>query len=103
MTQAERNVIYAVWRLERFKRAFAVEVTAVSLAVLQRIEEVKNTEGNYERIQNTRARAERLGEAGRLDNIQVDQAKQTFLPYNRNNAHMNQPQYARRNIQQVLY
>jgi outer membrane protein TolC len=69
-------VIYAVWRLERFKRAFAVEVTATSLAVLQRIEEMKNTEGNYGRIQNTRARAERLGEAGRLDSIQVNQAKQ---------------------------
>lgn len=79
LTQAERDVIYAIWRLERFKRSFAVDVTATSLAVLRRIEEVKNTEGNYERIKATRERAERLGEAGRLDNIQVDQAKQNEL------------------------
>jgi outer membrane protein TolC len=79
LTQAERDVIYAIWRLERFKRSFAVDITDASLAVLRRIEEVKNTEGNYGRIQRTRARAERLGEAGRLDNIQVDQAKQNEL------------------------
>lgn len=79
LTQAERDVVYAIWRLERFKRAFAVDITDASLAVLRRIEEVKNTEGNYARLKSTSARAERLGEAGRLDNIQVDQAKQNEL------------------------
>ena len=79
LTQAERDVVYAIWRLERFKRFLAVDITASSLAVLRRMEEVKNTEGNYERIRDTRKRAERLGEAGRLDNIQVDQARQDEL------------------------
>ena len=79
LTQAERNVVYAIWRLERFKKDFAVEVTESSLAVLRSIEEVKNTEGTYERLQSTSARSERLGEAGRLDNIQVNQAKQNEL------------------------
>ena len=56
-----------------------MDVTEASLAVLRRIEEVKNTEGTYERLKSTSARSERLGEAGRLDNIQVNQAKQNEL------------------------
>ncbi len=76
LTQAERTVLYSIWRLERFKRELAVDITSASLGVLRRIEEVKNTEGNYERIKATRERTEKLGEAGRLDNIQVDQARQ---------------------------
>lgn len=79
LTQAERGVIYAIWELERFKQSFAVDITSSYLGVLQKMEEEKNAEGNYERIKKTRARADRLGEAGRLDNIQVDQARQNEL------------------------
>lgn len=79
LTQAERDVIYAIWHLERFKRAFAVDVTSESLSLLRAIEEIKNIEANFERIKDTRKRAESLGDAGRLDNIQVDQARQDEL------------------------
>lgn len=47
LTQAQRNVIYAIYEFERFKKTYAVEVASSYLRVLGRLDRVKNTEENY--------------------------------------------------------
>ncbi|MHC4185662.1 MAG: TolC family protein [Planctomycetota bacterium] len=63
LTQAERNVVYAINKFERFKRTFAVEIASEYLAALEQLDSVRNAEGNYRS----------------LVEIQVDQAVQNEL------------------------
>ncbi len=79
LTQAERNVVYALYSFEHFKRGFSVRVASEYLAVLQQLDQVENAHDNYERLQTSAERARRLAEAGRLPEIQVDQARQEEL------------------------
>jgi len=79
LTQAERNVVYELYALERFKRTLAVDVAAGYLNVLQRLDQVRNNAENYRGLIVATRRAQRLGDAGRLDQIQVDQARQAEL------------------------
>lgn len=79
MTQAERDVVYSMWSFERFKRTLAVRVATDYLSVLQQLDQVKNAEDNYRSLVTAWRRARRLSDAGRLSEIQVDQAKQNEL------------------------
>jgi len=79
LTQAERDVVYAIWAFERFKRTFAVRVASDYLAVLQQLDQVVNSEENYRQLITSARRARRLADAGRLPEIQVDQAVQDEL------------------------
>ena len=79
MTQAERDVVYSMWSFERFKRTMAVRVAGEYLSVLQQADGVKNAEDNYRGLVTAWRRARRLADAGRLPEIQVDQAKQDEL------------------------
>jgi len=79
LTQAERNVIYAIYDFERFKRTFAVDVARGYLAVLQQMDEVDNASQNYRSLRASARRARRLADAGRSPEIQVDQAVQNEL------------------------
>ncbi len=79
LTQASHNVIYAVWSFERFKRTLAVQVAAQYLSVLQQLDQVKNAEDNYRGLITATRRARRLADAGRLSEVQVDQARQDEL------------------------
>ena len=79
MTQAHRNVIYALNTLERFKRTLAVQVASQYLSVLQQFDQVENEKNNYIRLLTGTRRARRLAEAGRLPEIQVDQSRQDAL------------------------
>ena len=79
LTQAQRNVIYALYTLERFKRTLAVQVASEYLAVLQQADRVKNERDNYRRLIMGVRRARRLADAGRLPEIQVDQTRQDEL------------------------
>ncbi|MHC4369122.1 MAG: TolC family protein, partial [Planctomycetota bacterium] len=47
LTQAERDVVYAIWQFERFKRTFAVDVARDYFSVLRQIDSVSNAEDNY--------------------------------------------------------
>ena len=79
LTQAERNVVYAIWEFEQFKKRFAVEVASNYLSVLEQLDALKNTEDDYRsRIASAR-RSRRLADAGRLQEIEVDQALQNEL------------------------
>ena len=79
LTQAERDTIYAIYRFERFKRLFAVEVTSQYLFVLQLREEVATNEENYKNLVIAAHRARRMADAGRLPEVEVDQAIQNAL------------------------
>ncbi len=79
LTQAERNVVYAIHTFERYKRTFAVDVASSYLDVLQRLDQVDNAEANYRSLITSARRARRLADAGRLPEIQVDQAHQDEL------------------------
>jgi len=79
LTQAERNVIYALYSFEHFKAVFAVQVAADYLGVLERRDRVRNAEENYRGLTTSAQRARRLADMGRLPEIQVDQAVQDEL------------------------
>lgn len=79
LTQAERDVIYAMWEFERFRKEFAVTIASEYLSVLRRLDAVKINEEDYRsRITSVR-RSLRLAEAGRVEQIEVDQAIQQEL------------------------
>lgn len=79
LTQAERELVYSLYTFERFKRQLAVQVASSYLAVLNQMDQTKNEEDNYRRLIVSARNATRLGEAGRLPKIQVDQAYQDVL------------------------
>lgn len=79
LTQAERNVVYAIFDFERFKRTFAVRVAQAYFSVLQQMDAVENAEENYRSLIASANRSRRLADAGRLPEIQVDQALQDEL------------------------
>lgn len=79
LTQAERNVIYAIYEFERFKREFAVQVASQYLSVLQELDSRDNAAENYRGLIASARRARRLADAGQLPEIQVDQAMQDEL------------------------
>ncbi len=79
LTQAERNVVYEILDFERFKRTFAVSIAREYLSVLRQMDEVRNAEENYRSLISSARRSRRLADAGRLSEIQVDQAVQSEL------------------------
>jgi len=79
LTQAERNVVYAIYTFEDYRRDFAVRVASQYLDVLRSLDSVKNAEDNYKSLITSARRARRLADAGRLPEIQVDQARQDEL------------------------
>ena len=79
LTQAERNVVYAIYDFERFKRTFAVRIASDYLSVLQQLDQVDNAESNYRRLIGSTRLASRLADAGRSPEQDVDEAKQDEL------------------------
>ncbi|MBN1557059.1 MAG: TolC family protein [Lentisphaerae bacterium] len=79
LTQAERDVVYAVYAFEEFKRSFAVDIASEYLAVLRARDQVRNAEENLERLRAATARARALADAGRVPEIEVDQSRQDEL------------------------
>jgi len=79
LTQAERDVIYAIYEFERFKRTFAVQIANEYLSVLQQRQQVVNQEENYRSLITSARRARRWAEGGRIAEFQFDQAVQQEL------------------------
>ena len=79
LTQAERNVVYTIYEFERFKKTFAVQIATQYLGVLRQLDQVRNAEQNYRLATLSARRSRRFAEAGRLSQIQVDQAVQSEL------------------------
>ncbi|NLD37326.1 MAG: TolC family protein [Desulfatiglans sp.] len=79
LTQAERNVMYAVWDFERYKKTFAVNIATNYFNVLRQIDQLNNSAENYKNSIRSARRTRRLADAGRLTEIEVDQAVQNEL------------------------
>jgi outer membrane protein TolC len=79
LTQAERNLVYAVRTFERYRRTFAFDVASRYYAILERADEVRNQQANYDNLQKLSERNTALAQAGRLDDIQAGQARQDEL------------------------
>jgi len=79
LTQAERNVVYAIYDFEQFKKNFAVDIADGYLAVLRQLDEVKNSAENYRSLIASTRRSRRLADAGRIKEIEVDQTYQNEL------------------------
>jgi len=79
LTQAERNVVYAIYNFERYKRTFAVTIAREYLSVLRQMDAVVNAEQNYRSAVASARWSRRRGDAGRIREIEVDQAVQREL------------------------
>jgi len=79
LTQAERNVIYELWDFERYKRTFSVSVARGYFNVLRQMDGVSNSEDNYRSAVASSRWSRRRADAGRIREIEVDQAIQREL------------------------
>jgi outer membrane protein TolC len=79
LTQAERDVVYQIWTFERYKRTFAVNIASNYYSVLRQVDALNNSESNYRSAILSARMSRRQGDAGRLPQIQVDQAVQREL------------------------
>lgn len=79
LTQAERDLVYAVRDFERFRSTFAVDIANRYYRVLQARDAVGNQERNAQSLIGLRERNEELARAGRLSDIDVGQARQDEL------------------------
>lgn len=79
LTQAQREVLYQVRAFNRYRKTFVVSVVNDYYRVLQRLDEVRNAESNYERRGQSKERLQMEAEAGRRNSFEVDQAVQDWL------------------------
>ncbi len=79
LTQAERNVVYEILVFERFKRTFAVDVAQRYFNVLRQMDAVANARDNYRSAITSARWSKRRADAGRIREIEVDQAVQREL------------------------
>lgn len=76
LTQAERDLLYEARSYERFQRTFAYQIADNYYSILLASDFLKNEEANYESLTKVATRNAALVEAGRLSDIQMDQARQ---------------------------
>lgn len=79
LTQAERNLVYAVRTYERYRRTYAVDAATRYWRLLQNMNAVENQAQNYKSLQDLTQRNEALANAGRLSDIELGQARQNEL------------------------
>ncbi len=79
LTQAERNVIYELWDFERYKRTFAVSIATSYFGVLRQMDTVSNAQDDYRSAVASGRWSRRRADAGRIPEIEVDQAIQREL------------------------
>ncbi|MFT7617765.1 MAG: outer membrane protein TolC [Planctomycetota bacterium] len=79
VTQAERNVVYAVRNFERFKRTFGVNIISQYMRLLRNYQTAQNEKENYKRRQVTALENRARGEAGRLSRTDVERANNAEL------------------------
>jgi outer membrane protein TolC len=79
LTQAERDLVYAVREFERFRRTFAFDTATRFYRLLQTADQVSNQDENVRNLAQLSARNVALVEAGRLSDIELGQARQNEL------------------------
>lgn len=79
LTQAERDVIYAMRSFERFRAEFAVSVVGEYWNIVRQVADLVNVEANYESLDKDRERIEELFGAGRATITDLGRAKQSVF------------------------
>lgn len=79
LTQAERNLAYALLAFARHRETYALSVAKAYCRVLQYAQTRRNSDDNVRRLDLNWRRAEMMFKAGRMDRIQVDQARTDLL------------------------
>ncbi len=79
LTQAERDVIYAVRAFERYRRDLVVRITSTYFRLLQQKDQIRIEEANLKSLELNLERNKALQEAGKLAQLQVDQNRQSVL------------------------
>ncbi len=79
LTQAERNLTYAIRTFEFYRQTYAVTITDRFFAVLEYAQRLKNAKDNEHNLDRNSKRATMMFEAGRMGSIEADQAKSQLL------------------------
>ncbi len=79
LTQAERNLEYAILNFERYRQTYALSVASAYFNVLKVAQNRRNSDDNAKRLDLNWQRAEMMFKAGRMARIQVDQARTDLL------------------------
>lgn len=79
LIQAQRNVLYSVYEFGRFRQTFAVNTASQYFGVLRQLDAVNNNRENYRGLIRSAKRSRKLADAGRITQIEVDQAVQNEL------------------------
>lgn len=77
LTQAERDVVYAMRAYERFRAEFALRVVSDYWGVVAQIADLRNVEANYQSLVQSREQIEELYRAGRRTITDLGRAKQS--------------------------
>jgi outer membrane protein TolC len=76
LTQAERDTLYQVRLFNRFRKTFVVSIISQYYGVLQRLDSVKNAHRNYNTLDRVYERVEKLANAGRVPQFELDRVRQ---------------------------
>ena len=79
LTQAERNLLYAIYRFEGYRQSFAIKVATDYYGMLQTEQNLIALRDNDERLGENYKRAQMLYDAGRLSQVELDQTRQDLL------------------------
>jgi outer membrane protein TolC len=79
LTQAERDVIYAMRDFERFRTDFAVSVVGEYWNIVRQMADLANVEANYASLERDRERIDELFAAGRATITDLGRAKQSVF------------------------
>jgi len=79
LTQAERDLVYAIRKFEYYRQTYAVTITDRFFAVLEYVQRLKNAIENEHNLDRNSRRATMMFDAGRMGSIEADQAKSQLL------------------------
>lgn len=79
LTQAQRNVVYAIRDFSRFREAFLLDVTRKFYDILSQKAVLRNTEERYTAVEYQVRRAKALFDIGKQDKIEVLRAERDLL------------------------
>ncbi len=79
LTQAERNVVYAVRSFERFRVDLSIDVVSQYFSIAQQMRDIESVKRQLIRSTDSRERSEKLFEAGREDINGLGQSRQSEL------------------------
>lgn len=79
LTQAERDTLYQVRLFNRFRKTFVVSIISQYYRVLQKYDTVENAWSNYNTLTSISERVEKLANAGRVHQLELERVRQEKL------------------------